>query len=54
MKEPQEEVVEQVPEFSINLDSLPKQDHNWINRGLKFTCETPAHPLHEAWIRRNI
>lgn len=50
-----EEQVEDIsPQFTINLDDLPKQQHNWVNRGLKMTCETPAHPYHEAWFKRTI
>lgn len=53
--EPLEIEEEAVPEtFSIDLDSLPKQEHNWIDRGLKMTCESPSHPYHEAWKRRTI
>lgn len=42
---------EDVP-VTIDLDNLPKQDHHWVDRGMKVTCETPAHPYHEAWKRR--
>lgn len=42
------------PEFTIDLENMPKQDHNWVNRGLKMTCESPSHPYHEAWFRRTI
>lgn len=38
-------------EHVVELDSV-KQDHNWVDRGLKFTCESPSHPFHEAWKRR--
>lgn len=36
----------------LELDKVT-QDHNWIDRGLKFTCESPSHPYHEAWKRRS-
>jgi len=39
-------------EFVLELDKLPKQNHVWINRGLKATCEHANHPAHEAWFRR--
>lgn len=39
-------------EFVLELDKLPKQEHRWVNRGLKFTCEGANHPYHEYFPRR--
>ena len=39
-------------ESVVELDNLPKQDHLWTDRGLKYTCENAGHPYHEAWKRR--
>ena len=36
-------------EHITELDNLPKQNHGWTDRGLKFTCENAGHPYHEAW-----
>lgn len=39
-------------EFMAELDNLKPQEHIWIDRGAKLTCENAAHPYHEAWKRR--
>lgn len=39
-------------EAIVELDNLPKQEHLWIDRGLKMTCEAGNHPYHEVWKRR--
>lgn len=39
-------------EFMAELDNLPKQNHIWIDRGLKMTCEDAGHPWHEAYKKR--
>ena len=41
-------------ESVVELDNLPKQQHKWVDRGLKFTCEGANHPTHEAWVRRTL
>ena len=40
-------------EHVVDMTKLPKQEHEWHDRGLKFTCESPTHPPHEAWKRRS-
>lgn len=40
-------------DYVVELDKV-RQEHNWIDRGLKLTCESPAHPTHEVWKRRSI
>ena len=39
-------------EHIVELDNLPKQNHIWTDRGLKYTCENAGHASHEAWKRR--
>ena len=39
-------------EHTIDFDNLPKQNHIWIDRGLKYTCENAGHAYHEFWVRR--
>lgn len=39
-------------EFMLELDNLPSQNHIWINRGAKMTCENAGHPWHEVWLKR--
>lgn len=36
-------------EYMLELDNLPVQNHNWVDRGLKMTCENAGHLFHEAW-----
>lgn len=38
-------------EFLLEMDNLPKQNHIWIDRGAKFTCENAGHESHSAWKR---
>ena len=55
MSEQKEEQIEQqAPVTSVDLDNLPKQQHKWVDRGLKVTCETNTHPSHDCWKRRTI
>lgn len=54
-EEYEDEEVEEVhvePEFTVDLDNLPKQGHIWINRGEKMSCENAGHPYHQAFKRR--
>jgi len=47
-----EEVMQQMAESSetaVDLDNLPKPDHNWIDRGLKMSCEGANHPNHSHY-----
>ena len=43
------EKMKQRSEFLLELDNLPAQNHIWIDRGAKFTCENAGHVAHEAW-----
>ena len=33
----------------LDLDALPRQQHHWVDRGLKMSCEGAGHPMHQAW-----
>jgi len=52
--EREERTEQQAPVMTVDLDNLQKQEHRWVDRGLKMTCETTTHPTHEAWKRRPI
>jgi hypothetical protein len=43
------ELYKKCSDHLLDLDSLPKQNHSWTDRGLKYTCENAGHPWHEAW-----
>lgn len=49
----EKEVKEEVNQFQIDIDNLPPISHNWVNRGLKMTCENAGHPYHEAFFIRS-
>ena len=38
-------------EHMVELDNLPTQNHIWVDRGLKYSCEGAAHANHQAWKR---
>lgn len=38
-------------DFMVELDNLPKQNHIFIDRGAKLTCENAGHPYHEVFKR---
>ena len=37
----------------FELDKQAKVLHNWIDRGLKLSCEDAGHPQHEVWKKRS-
>lgn len=41
----------QTPEHSFDMDNPPTQGHNWIDRGLKYSCEGAGHPYHQSYKR---
>jgi hypothetical protein len=41
---------EQSSEYSLDLGNLPKQKHNWVNRGIKVSCEGAGHPHHSHFL----
>lgn len=51
-----DEVTEQEPividtpvEYEVDLNNLPGQQHNWVDRGLVLSCEGAGHPNHQAY-----
>jgi hypothetical protein len=36
----------------IDLEALPKQNHHFVQRGIRFVCDSPAHPRHEFIARQ--
>lgn len=40
---------EEQPTYELDIDTLPKQQHRWVDRGLKMSCEGAGHPMHQAW-----
>lgn len=34
----------------IDLDNLPRQKHNWVQRGLKVSCEGALHSHHSHFL----
>jgi hypothetical protein len=34
----------------IDLDNLPRQEHNWVRRGIKMSCEGAPHPHHSHFL----
>ena len=41
---------EEKPEFAIDISNLPKQEHNWVKRGIKVSCEGAGHPHHSHFL----
>lgn len=37
------------PEHELDLSN--PQPHNWVDRGLKMSCEGAGHPMHQVWKR---
>lgn len=38
---------------SVDIDNLPKQKHNWVDRGTVMSCEGADHANHHAYKTRN-
>lgn len=36
-------------EHVFDPETAPKQNHLWVDRGLKMSCENAGHPMHQAW-----
>lgn len=52
-----EEVAENLQKNSEHVfdpDNAPKIFHNWVDRGLKYSCEDAGHPMHQAWKRQKL
>lgn len=41
-------------EYVFDLDNIKPQEHNWIARGIKATCENAAHPSHAIWFKKEV
>lgn len=37
-------------EYVQDLDNLPEVKHNWVERGLKVSCEGANHPHHSHFL----
>ncbi len=37
-------------EYAVDLNELPKLKHNWIERGIKVSCEGAGHPHHSHFL----
>jgi len=48
IEEVEEQTEEQKPEFVIDLNNMPKQEHRWVDRGLIISCENGGHPYHQV------
>lgn len=39
-------------EYTFDLDNFPSVDHNWVQRGIKVSCEGANHPHHSHFLKR--
>lgn len=42
--------MERESEYSLDLNNLPSQKHNWIQRGATMNCEGAGHPFHQHFL----
>lgn len=49
--EQEEREQSKAPENSFDMDNPPTQGHNWVDRGIKYSCEGAGHPYHQAYKR---
>jgi hypothetical protein len=45
-----EEELEMMNEYELDLNNLPKVEHNWIIRGDIASCEGAGHPYHRHFL----
>ncbi len=53
--ETKEEAIERLKkrsEYLLDMDNMKPQEHRWVDRGAKMSCEGAGHPHHEAFKRR--
>ncbi len=50
MDEPQTPKPE--PEYELDIAHLPKQEHSWVRRGIKLSCEGAGHPHHSHFLTK--
>jgi hypothetical protein len=43
---------ELIAQGGVDLDNLPKQQHNWVKRGIVMSCEGMMHPSHRHFLVR--
>ena len=46
-----EEELAMANEYELDLNNLPKLEHNWIVRGAVVSCEGANHPYHRHFLR---
>ncbi len=46
------ELMKKRSEYQLDLDNLPAQQHVWVDRGQKLSCEGAAHASHWVMKRR--
>lgn len=39
-------------DYMFEMDNVQPQQHNWIDRGAKLSCENAGHPHHSAFKRK--
>lgn len=53
-KEEIQEQMEATSEFVIDLDNLPRQKHNFVQRGIVISCEGADHPTHRHFLHNKV
>lgn len=44
------DMMNQKHEYTQDLNNLPGVEHNWVERGLKVSCEGANHPHHSHFL----
>lgn len=44
--------LENTAEYVFDPENVPVIKHNWVDRGLKMSCEGAGHPYHQSWKRK--
>lgn len=48
-----DQIMDAIPgEYKLDLDSLPKQQHNWHLAGIKVWCGGAGHPYHSHFLAK--
>jgi hypothetical protein len=45
-----EEELEMMNEYELDLNNLPKVEHNWVRRGDVMSCENAGHAYHRHFL----
>lgn len=48
----EEELINDKPEFELDLDKAVIQGHNWVRRGIIVSCEGAGHPNHRHFLTK--